>query len=1470
LTDTTTADYARFIPIAARCEIVTKAAEMSLRNPKRKRFSIGRKLQAERLEDRALLAVLFEHGPSNPVRVLVPTQADYSDLGFDWTGVAEPFDDAAWAEVSGQPNGVGYDRGSGAYDSAIGLDVEASMYEQSTTLFARAAFNVLNASAVGGLKLHLRYDDAFIAWINGQEVARTNSTGVYPAWDARASSEYEAPLTPVEFDLSGNAALLHDGTNILAIRLLNDSPTGDDAILAFTLTGESREGPPLAFDDVAETAEAQPVTIDVLANDREGSDPINPATVTIATPPQNGTAVVNADGTITYMPNAMYNGPDTFMYTVRDSAGTGQTTQQTLVASNAPVRVLVPQNDALGTTWRGGNEPFSDNNWTPGNYGVGYDDNPSGTDFWPLIDLSLRAQMLNVNTTVYLRSEFNVVDPLDVVGLTLRMRYDDGFATFVNGVRVAGNFEPATLTYNSAAPNANRSDSASATFQDFDITSFRGALRPGKNILAIHGLNISLLSSDLLMQPELVAVVADLGVESSPATVTVNVSGVDYPPIARNDTYAMNEGETLDVAERLDPEDDIVLGPGQYLWSTQVGGNGHVYERIVQPVATWTQARAAAEARSFLGVAGHLTTITSAAEQQFLASVLPSAGAWIGAYQNTTAPDYSEPGGGWRWVTGEPWGYTNWRTSEPSNSGAEHHISAESHVWNDIRADYEWNAFWVEYPLSNSTTRQEILVDAGEVWRYWDKGNAPSADSKNRNWNQPQFNDVAWGLGPAQLGYGDGDEGTAVDCGPAWPTCTANNFITTWFRRSFTIAPGEASLYSVLAIELLRDDGGSVHINGVEVLRDNLPGVLGDNTLTANTTATVSAAGDEENVFQLPEILDLTSTAWQNLLRDGENVVAVEIHQVNDTSSDVSFDLRLTATREASPPLLANDTELDGQTMTVILETPPANGTLDIDADGTFTYVPDAAFSGVDTFTYRATDGTLTSELATVTINVIHAAPIATADSYTTDESTPLVVSAALGLLANDVDTQGHTLTASIATLPAHGSLSVNPDGSFTYTPVPGYNGTDSFTYVASDGLRSSESARVSIVLNAINSPPVAVDDVFQVIEGYTLGEALSATIKNINTGFNDVSGSKFADGGTDIDYVIGPESPSAVGTPPRVSRNGNPSSWLADGASSSSAWVGVGTGDVPSGVYFFDTTVTVPGGDAAGVLLAGIRYAADNELISIYVNNVRVYAVPVSDPEQFLDWNLVANQGRGAFVVGENRIRFGVYNLGPGSNPFGFRLQAGVVFDPAARANVLANDLDPDSVNLVASVIAEPAHGALTLNANGSFRYTPHGGFTGVDQFTYRVSDGQRTSQPATVRIVVAPANKAPQDLNADGKIDAGDVAFLLASLGKSSGANAIEGDLDGDARIGVRDVIALRNVFTPAPSPAAALVAKASDRAIAKLSDDSDVLRASRVRRPGSEVSPLTLAADHALAMTANQLSTLTGRRSRWLSRR
>lgn len=111
--------------------------------------------------------------------------------------------------------------------------------------------------------------------------------------------------------------------------------------------------------------------------------------------------------------------------------------------------------------------------------------------------------------------------------------------------------------------------------------------------------------------------------------------------------------------------------------------NGHVYE-LIPDVLSWQDARAAAEASSYLGVQGHLVTITSAAENDFLIGAFPIGGYWLGGTQDPSAPGFSEPAGGWTWVTGEPFSFTRWNVGEPNNVGGEDFMEmAPSGRWND-------------------------------------------------------------------------------------------------------------------------------------------------------------------------------------------------------------------------------------------------------------------------------------------------------------------------------------------------------------------------------------------------------------------------------------------------------------------------------------------------------------------------------------------------------------------------------------------------------------------------------------------------------------------------------------------------------------------------------------------------------------------------------------------------------------------
>src|SRR5205085_423177 len=152
--------------------------------------------------------------------------------------------------------------------------------------------------------------------------------------------------------------------------------------------------------------------------------------------------------------------------------------------------------------------------------------------------------------------------------------------------------------------------------------------------------------------------------------------------------------------------------------------------------------------------------------------------------------------------------------------------------------------------------------------------------------------------------------------------------------------------------------------------------------------------------------------------------------------------------------------DVDGDTLTAVLVSGPTSGTLTLNANGSFTYSPAANFNGSDSFTYKANDGTLDSNTVTVTstVNAINDAPVAVADSYSTNEDTALTV-AAPGVLGNDTDVDNDPLTAAVVSNPAHGSLTLNADGSFTYTPNLNYNGPDSFTYKANDGTVDSNTA---------------------------------------------------------------------------------------------------------------------------------------------------------------------------------------------------------------------------------------------------------------------------------------------------------------------------------------------------------------------------------------------------------------------------
>ncbi len=163
-------------------------------------------------------------------------------------------------------------------------------------------------------------------------------------------------------------------------------------------------------------------------------------------------------------------------------------------------------------------------------------------------------------------------------------------------------------------------------------------------------------------------------------------------------------------------------------------------------------------------------------------------------------------------------------------------------------------------------------VAKNAVWKYLDDGS-----DQGTAWRAAAFNDASWKFGPAQLGYGDNDEATVVSFGPS----SSNKPYTTYFRHTFNVT--NPITFDSLKISLMRDDGAVVYLNGVEILRSNMPAT---GPIGYQTPASANVGGADESTYY-------TYTVGKQNLVMGSNVLAVEIHQDVPTSSDLSFNFEM-------------------------------------------------------------------------------------------------------------------------------------------------------------------------------------------------------------------------------------------------------------------------------------------------------------------------------------------------------------------------------------------------------------------------------------------------------------------------------------------------------------------------------------------------------------------------------------------------
>jgi VCBS repeat-containing protein len=519
-------------------------------------------------------------------------------------------------------------------------------------------------------------------------------------------------------------------------------------------------------------------------------------------------------------------------------------------------------------------------------------------------------------------------------------------------------------------------------------------------------------------------------------------------------------------------------------------------------------------------------------------------------------------------------------------------------------------------------------------------------------------------------------------------------------------------------------------------------------------------------------------------------------------------------------------------------------------------------------------------------------APVAVNDTYTTDEDIALTVDAVAGVLANDTDPEQDSMTVSLAIGPAHGSLTLNADGSFTYTPNADHNGTDSFTYTVSDSEGNTDEGTAAITVNPVNDAPVANDDAYTISEDTTIStlrlqaaeySAPYATDYNGDGLFDLLIGEK---AGTDTGKVRvyvneGTEAAPVFNSFSYVQANGADLTVAATGCLGASPntvdWNNDGHEDLILGLADGSVQVYLNNGDGTGFGAGAYAQAGSSEAktdldvgdratvevadlnndglfdlvlgaldgkVHVYLNDGSIGSPDFTSENLlqdgasdlmvpggrssvvFADLNndgledlltgntdgqllLYANRGSEGSPIftgyeflsadgieidldGTPRSRPTVIDYNNDEVPdillgaadgfvrlyFGQSNQEGQILTFTSVApSILNNDADVEGDSLTAVLVSDASHGTVALNADGSFSYTPTPNYSGSDSFTYRANDGAADSNVATVTFTIDPVNDDPVANPESVETDEGTAITIAAAelLGNDT-------DVDGD----------------------------------------------------------------------------------------
>jgi VCBS repeat-containing protein len=524
-----------------------------------------------------------------------------------------------------------------------------------------------------------------------------------------------------------------------------------------------------------------------------------------------------------------------------------------------------------------------------------------------------------------------------------------------------------------------------------------------------------------------------------------------------------------------------------------------------------------------------------------------------------------------------------------------------------------------------------------------------------------------------------------------------------------------------------------------------------------------------------------------------ENTKPVGVADAYTLDLDISNVLTVPA-----PGVLGNDSDPEGDAITAQIATQPAFGYVVLSANGCFTYtLTGTPTGGTDHFTYKARDayGLLSNPITvTITITGGNEAPVAAADAYITAMNTALVV-AAPGVLTNDTDPDGDSITAMALNQPAHGTLVLSSNGGFTYTPEASYSGSDIFTYQAYDGTVYSSPAQVTITVSGGgNTAPEANADSYTTTEGVQLVVIAPGVLGNDFDAEGDILTTRLWVAPLHGNLVLNADG-SFVYTPVAGYDGQDQFTYKAfDGELESFPAVvtitvnPLNTAPVAAADTYtttINTTLTVV---APGVLLND--YDADGNpltaellgappalgILDLNADGSFTY-VPAEDYIGNVTFTYQAYDGMDySEQPAQVTIEVQSTNTAPLAVADNYLMLMNTTLSVDAGEGVLANDTDPDADTITAVLLGPAAHGTLILNDDGAFIYTPTEDYYGPDQFTYQADDGLELSPAVMVSINVKQANTAPLAFNDIYAVELGLTLTVLPASG------VLVNDLDAD----------------------------------------------------------------------------------------